>query len=231
MAEPAISDAMIKAFIGVYGVVYVDISTSVSAETMDAQHEATAAGLRAAVARYLTEQRTLGGLATQQGVRPIGDVTDLGAPGGEDAVELLHAIHDRLTDHDRAALHAAQLGDGRPAVVLTRHRYVRGDIAAKCDRESAMEAARLFGGRVDRSTVVAYECGEELLGQWQPTPVEPADTPTLAGYEQAIATLRDVAERTGSPAARWAADYLAADPDRRLALHGSVEPMEAAADA
>lgn len=35
------------------------------------------------------------------------------------------------------------------------------------------------------------------------------------GYEQAVSTLRDVAQRTGSPAARWAADYLAADPDGR----------------
>jgi len=35
-----------------------------------------------------------------------------------------------------------------------------------------------------------------------------------AGYDQAIAVLRGVYQRTGSPAARWAADYLAADPDR-----------------
>lgn len=34
------------------------------------------------------------------------------------------------------------------------------------------------------------------------------------GYETAIAVLRDVAERTGSPAASWCADYLAVDPDR-----------------
>lgn len=34
------------------------------------------------------------------------------------------------------------------------------------------------------------------------------------GYRQAVATLLGVAERTGSRAARWAADYLAADPDR-----------------
>lgn len=36
-----------------------------------------------------------------------------------------------------------------------------------------------------------------------------------SGYQQAVATLLDVAERTGSPAARWAAEYLTADPDRR----------------
>lgn len=34
------------------------------------------------------------------------------------------------------------------------------------------------------------------------------------GYETAIAVLRGVAERTGSPAASWCADYLLADPDR-----------------
>lgn len=34
------------------------------------------------------------------------------------------------------------------------------------------------------------------------------------GYETAIAVLRGVAERTGSPAAAWCADYLLADPDR-----------------
>jgi hypothetical protein len=34
------------------------------------------------------------------------------------------------------------------------------------------------------------------------------------GYETAIAVLRDVADRTGSPAAGWCADYLLADPDR-----------------
>lgn len=36
-----------------------------------------------------------------------------------------------------------------------------------------------------------------------------------AGYEAAISTLLDVAQRTGSPAAQWAAEYLATDPDQR----------------
>lgn len=40
-------------------------------------------------------------------------------------------------------------------------------------------------------------------------------TPARAGYDRAVAALRDVARRTGSPAARWSADYLAADPDRQ----------------
>ena len=35
------------------------------------------------------------------------------------------------------------------------------------------------------------------------------------GYTEAVATLADVADHTGSPAARWAAEYLAADPDHR----------------
>lgn len=39
----------------------------------------------------------------------------------------------------------------------------------------------------------------------------------IASYQQAVGTLADVARRTGSPAARWAAEYLAADPDQ-LAL-------------
>ena len=40
------------------------------------------------------------------------------------------------------------------------------------------------------------------------------DRAAREGYGQAIATLRDVKRRTGSSAAGWAADYLAADPDR-----------------
>ncbi|GGN40475.1 hypothetical protein FHR83_007029 [Actinoplanes campanulatus] len=36
----------------------------------------------------------------------------------------------------------------------------------------------------------------------------------VAGYDRAVAVLQGVAARTGSDAARWAADYLAADPDR-----------------
>jgi hypothetical protein len=36
------------------------------------------------------------------------------------------------------------------------------------------------------------------------------------GYQRAIAVLNGVAARSGSPAARWAAEYLAADPDRAL---------------
>jgi DNA-binding CsgD family transcriptional regulator len=39
----------------------------------------------------------------------------------------------------------------------------------------------------------------------------------IASYQQAIGCLANVARRTGSPAARWAAEYLTADPDR-LAL-------------
>lgn len=38
--------------------------------------------------------------------------------------------------------------------------------------------------------------------------------PAGEGYAQAVAALLDVARRTGSPAAKWAADYLTANPDR-----------------
>ena len=85
--------------------------------------------------------------------------------------ELLAAIGDDLTDQERArfaaSLDAAEHGDGRPAVVLTRYRYVNGRISAKCDYDSAIGAFRLHGGRVDRSTVVAYEDGDEHLGVWE----------------------------------------------------------------
>jgi hypothetical protein len=50
------------------------------------------------------------------------------------------------------------------------------------------------------------------------------------GYQQAIDTLLGVFQRTGSPAAKWAADYLVADPDKLRSgpccdLHGrNCEP-------
>lgn len=43
------------------------------------------------------------------------------------------------------------------------------------------------------------------------------------GYRLAIQVLRGVAARSGSDAARWAADYLEADPDRHL-THGTAGP-------
>jgi len=36
----------------------------------------------------------------------------------------------------------------------------------------------------------------------------------IEGYEKAIAILQGVAQRTGSPAAKWAAEYLGVDPDK-----------------
>lgn len=36
----------------------------------------------------------------------------------------------------------------------------------------------------------------------------------IRGNRRAVATLGDVARRTDSPAARWAAEYLTTDPDR-----------------
>lgn len=45
-----------------------------------------------------------------------------------------------------------------------------------------------------------------------------------AGYAAAIATLADVADRTGSGAARYWADYLAADPDQRAPAEVTGRP-------
>ncbi len=56
---------------------------------------------------------------------------------------------------------------------------------------------------------------ESLATQPPPTIRVENGHATRAGYEQAVSTLADVAQRTGSPAARWAADYLTADPDRQ----------------
>jgi hypothetical protein len=43
------------------------------------------------------------------------------------------------------------------------------------------------------------------------------------GYQQAIDTLLGVVQRTGSPAAKWAAEYLDTDPDRLGPGRGSEE--------
>lgn len=51
---------------------------------------------------------------------------------------------------------------------------------------------------------------ELLLAQPEPTSARAAD-----GYQQAIDTLLGVFQRTGSPAAKWAAEYLAIDPDKQ----------------
>jgi hypothetical protein len=53
-------------------------------------------------------------------------------------------------------------------------------------------------------------CGVELEREVRGEQPDPA----RKGYETAIAVLRGVADRTGSPAANWCADYLLADPDR-----------------
>lgn len=50
-------------------------------------------------------------------------------------------------------------------------------------------------------------------------------TDARAGYDAAVAALLDVADRTGSPAARWAADHLAADPDRRAPAQRESRPV------
>ncbi len=79
----------------------------------------------------------------------------------------LVVIGQHLSDRQREGFLAALHSDGPPAVVVIRHRYVRGTISVKCDFDSAVYAFRLYGGRVDRSTVVAYEDGEDHLGSWE----------------------------------------------------------------
>jgi hypothetical protein len=70
------------------------------------------------------------------------------------------------------------------------------------------EFARVWQRQELRDWRAAYERG------FQRGRTQGAEDTGRAGYDQAVATLHDVAQRTGSPAARWAADYLAADPDR-----------------
>jgi hypothetical protein len=61
----------------------------------------------------------------------------------------------------------------------------------------------MFGPDVDRGITAVLD----LIEREQPCSAR-------KGYETAIAVLRDVADRTGSPAAAWCADYLLVDPDR-----------------
>lgn len=81
--------------------------------------------------------------------------------------ELSKQIGDTMTGPERAEFLTGLECYDRPAITLTRHRYVLGKIAAKCDYDSAIDAFRHYGGRVDRSTVVAYEDGDEHLGTWE----------------------------------------------------------------
>lgn len=54
-----------------------------------------------------------------------------------------------------------------------------------------------------------------------------ADQGEARGYRQAIDELRGVTQRTGSPAARWAADYLeAVGPDGTAGLQAAVDGPE-----
>jgi len=92
-----------------------------------------------------------------------------------------------LTDRERQVL--ALLADGHTQRAIARHLGTN-------DRQIRRITAPLF----------ARLCAANA-----------AQAIAIASYQQAIGSLADVTRRTGSPAARWAAEYLAADPDR-LAL-------------
>lgn len=97
--------------------------------------------------------------------------------------DLARQIGDTMTDQERAEFLAGLECYDRPAITLTRHRYVLGKISAKCDYESAIDAFRHYGGRVDRSTVVAFEDGDEHLGTWEqvwPPPAQSGPAEPLA---------------------------------------------------
>jgi histidine triad (HIT) family protein len=100
--------------------------------------------------------------------------------------ELLGQLGDHLTEQEKSDLLAGLECHDRPAITLTRHRYVLGKISAKCDYESAVDAFRHYGGRIERSTVVAYELGDEHLGTWEQVwppvaPTRPAEPGALCG--------------------------------------------------
>lgn len=82
----------------------------------------------------------------------------------------------------------------------------------------------LAHGRTVRAIARQLGCSERTVNRRITAPLfarlgaaNAAQAIAIASYQQAVGTLADVARRTGSPAARWAAEYLAADPDR-LAL-------------
>lgn len=58
-----------------------------------------------------------------------------------------------------------------------------------------------------------------------------ADSQTRRGYNSAIAILRGVHQRTGSPAAQWAAHYLTVDPDRESPAATVRTPADQVTDA
>ena len=97
---------------------------------------------------------------------------------------------------------ADQLGRGwsvlpqPPGRALVTLRMVEGRMVADYDPADLDEAARIFWDSITKT-------------------IPGAGARERVGYQSAVATLLDVADRSGSPAARWAAEYLAADPDKR----------------
>jgi hypothetical protein len=105
--------------------------------------------------------------------------------------------------------------------------YTEEDVRLVADALNRSRARKL--GVEPRERISNRQLGEArrilrvLAGAGRLLPAD-ARTDERRGYETAIAVLHGVYERTGSPAARWAADYLAADPDREAPAGVPVEP-------
>ncbi|MER7002227.1 hypothetical protein ABT297_04150 [Dactylosporangium sp. NPDC000555] len=134
----------------------------------------------------------------------------------------IHAALDASVD-TLIGMYGAELADGQhPAITLAG---LATWLVAHGQPEALAEQLAVAVRRLHEAEVT-YERGKAggiAEGRRQAT------EGARAGYDQAVTTLRDVADRTGSPAARWAADYLAADPDRRapaVAVAGPWEPAE-----
>ncbi len=67
---------------------------------------------------------------------------------------------------------------------------------------------------VEAELVAVVVNGDQALAERICTLLNDREASARSGYDQAIATLLGVVERTGSPAARWCAEYLAVDPDK-----------------
>lgn len=223
MADPVISDAVLAAD-----------TAGVAAYVGRDGREQHRAGLAAAIAQYLREH---------PGARPYEESSvedwdlvgsDLGTVRPEDLRAVLAVAdghwskelniepepepHVYLStgclhgDHDYCAAMTGYQGEKRSS----QCKFC--DARCVCDCHSCPTCS----GPV-RSTVgmVCQTCGTDYA-----TPASVDGEPDV-GWGRAVATLLDVAERTGSPAARWAAHYLAADPDRRAATPASAGEPEA----
>lgn len=99
---------------------------------------------------------------------------------------------------------AAQTGPGSP--LAGEQAGVRG--LGRADGSTGLSVGRPGGGDLD-ARLAGLVSGD--LASFEASA-------KAVGYDLAVAELRGVVERTGSPAARWAADYLAASSVRSAAL-------------